>query len=181
MAKTASQSGFAIWLTGLPSSGKSTVAHTLDNFLADRGMPVQILDSDDLRRILTPEPTYSSRERDWFYGVLTFLAALLTDNGVNVLIAATAPKRVHRDEARNRLARFAEVYVECPVEVCRSRDSKGLWKRAEAGEIDTLPGAGVPYEEPLLPEVSIDTTKHSAKTAAQHIFHVLHRRRFFSA
>jgi len=179
MAETASPLGFAIWLTGLPSSGKSTVAHALEILLSERGLPVQILDSDDLRRILTPEPTYSSQERDWFYGVLTFLAALLTDNGVNVLIAATAPKRIYRHGARSQISRFAEVYVECPLEVCQSRDSKGLWERAEQGQIDSLPGAGVTYEEPLSPEVTIDTTTFSPDAAAPRIVHELDRQGFF--
>jgi adenylylsulfate kinase len=85
--------GFAIWLTGLPSSGKTTLAHALSHLLTERGIAVQILDSDELRRRLTPNPTYSAEERDWFYDIITFLAELLTTNGVNILIAALGIRR----------------------------------------------------------------------------------------
>lgn len=100
----------------------------------------------EIRSILTPNPTYSPEERDWFYQVFAFIASLLIDNGVNVIIAATAPRNSHRQEARAVIQRFAEVYLSCPIETCRARDPKGLWKQADAGEIQTLPGAGYPYE-----------------------------------
>jgi adenylylsulfate kinase len=168
--------GFAIWLTGLPSSGKTTVAQTLGQRLAAEGITAQLLDSDELRQKLTPQPTYSAAERDWFYEMIVFLAELLTSNGVNVIIAATAPRRAHRDAARDRLARFAEVYVVCPPEVCRARDTKGLWQKADAGEIDTLPGAGTEYEPPLSPELFVHTAEQSPQTATSHIWHYLNEK-----
>ena len=158
--------GFAIWLTGLPSSGKTTLAYALSLLLSEQGISVQILDSDDLRKRLTPHPTYAPAERDWFYDIVIFLAELLTENGVNVLISATAPRRTYRDEARTRIKRFAEVYVECPEEICRKRDSKGLWKQAERWDITALPGAGVPYEPPGSPEVKVNTAQLSIEEAA---------------
>lgn len=173
------QEGFAIWLTGLPSSGKTTLAYALSHLLIERGVAVQVLDSDDLRRRLTPNPTYSPEERDWFYDVVTFLAGLLTDNGVNVLIAATASRRVYRQAARDRIARFAEVYVHCSPEVCRARDPKGLWKWADEGEITMLPGAGAPYEPPESPEVRVDTERLLVKEAADHILSQLDEQGFF--
>jgi len=173
------QPGFAIWLTGLPSSGKTTLAHTLGHLLSERGIAVQELDSDDLRRKLTPNPTYSPEERDWFYDVVTFLAGLLTDNGVNVLIAATASRRAYREAARARIGRFAEVYVDCSPEVCRARDPKGLWERADKGEITTLPGAEVPYEPPESPEVHVDTARLSIEEAADQIVCQLNEQGFF--
>jgi adenylylsulfate kinase len=168
-----SQPGFAIWLTGLPSSGKTTLAHALRRLLAERDIEVQLLDSDDLRRKLTPDPIYSDEERDWFYDMVTFLAGLLTDNGVNVLIAATAPRQAYREAARDRIAQFAEVYVHCSPEECRVRDPKGLWARADRGEIATLPGAGAPYEPPENPEVRVDTVHLSVEEAARRILHRL--------
>jgi adenylylsulfate kinase len=173
------QRGFAIWLTGLPSSGKTTLAHALSGLFSEREVAVQELDSDDLRRVLTPNPTYSAEERDWFYEVVTFLAGLLTDNGVNVLIAATASRRAHRQAARDGIARFAEVYVDCSPEVCRARDPKGLWQRADKGEITTLPGAGVPYEPPESPEVRVDTARLSIGEAADQIVCQLNEQGFF--
>jgi len=171
--------GFAIWLTGLPSSGKTVIAQALSRLLLERGISVQILDSDDLRKRFTPNPTYSPEERDWFYEVITFLAGLLTDNGVNVVIAATAPRRAYREGARSRIKRFAEVHIDCPKEVCRKRDPKGLWKQAERGEIATLPGSGEPYEPPLSPEVRVDTADLSIEDAAQHVLRNLERQGLF--
>jgi len=161
--------GFAIYLTGLPASGKTTLAHALQARLSQRGIPVQILDSDRLRRILTPNPSYSSQERNWFYEVVAFIAALLASNGVNVIIAATAPRQAHRQAARARIDRFAEIYVNCSPEVCRARDPKGLWERADRGEIQTLPGAGAPYERPESPEVSVDSERLTVQEAAQQV------------
>ncbi len=171
--------GFAIWLTGLPSSGKTTLAYALKHLLIECGVEVQVLDSDDLRRKLTPHPTYSPEERDYFYDLVAFLARLLTDNGVNVLIAATASRRAYREAARARIARFAEVYVDCSPEVCRARDPKGLWKRADEGEITTLPGAGAPYEPPGSPEVRVDTDQHSIEESADQIVDQLTEQGFF--
>jgi len=172
--------GFAIWLTGLPSSGKTSVAHALEDLLAQRHIRVQVLDSDELHQKLTPPPTFSPGERDWFYEVVVFLAGLLTDCGVNVIIAATGSRRTYRESARLRIARFAEVYLECSVEACRARDSKGLWKQADRGEITALPGAGAPYEPPKAPEVSIDTERLSIEEAAHQILHELDELSFFS-
>ncbi len=177
---TGPQPGFAIWLTGLPSSGKTTLAHALKDLLLDRGISVQMLDSDELRRRLTPNPSYSPQERDWFYGVIALLAELLADNGVNVLIAATAPRRAYREAARARIHRFAEVYVDCPRDVCRERDPKGLWKRAEEGKITELPGLGTPYEPPESPEARVDTGRLSTEAAARKILRQLKERGFFS-
>jgi adenylylsulfate kinase len=173
--------GFAIWLTGLPSSGKTSLAQALSRLLHERGTSVQILDSDELRRRLTPNPTYAIEERDWFYETITFLAELLTANGVNVLIAATASQQAYRQAAREQIARFAEVYVECPPEVCRARDPKGLWARADKGEITNLPGNGAPYEAPHAPEAHVDTARYSIEVAARHILGQLDERRFLTA
>jgi adenylylsulfate kinase len=174
------QPGFAIWLTGLPSSGKSTLAYALSRLLAGRGIETQVLDSDVLRHRLTPNPTYSSEERDWFYDVVIFLAELLAKNRVNVLIAATASRRAYRRAARERIVRFAEVHVDCAPQVCRMRDPKGLWERADRGEITTLPGAGAPYEPPGSPEVHVDTASDSPEETARQILEQLDGQQFFA-
>ena len=173
------RAGFALWLTGLPSSGKTTLAHALSGLLRERGIAVQILDSDELRCRLTPNPVYSAEERDWFYNTVTFLAELLTANGVNVLIAATASRRAFRQRARECIARFAEVYVACLPEVCRARDPKSLWERADRGEITSLPGVGAVYEAPRAPEATVDTDRHSPQAAAHHILRQLDEQDFF--
>jgi adenylylsulfate kinase len=175
------QPGFVLWLTGLPSSGKSTLARLLCDLLREqRGLQTQLLDSDALRRVLTPDPAYTPAERDWFYDVLVFLAVLLANNGVNVVIAATGARRAYRDAARQRLPRFAEIHVHCPVDVCRRRDPKGLWQKVEEGAIARLPGADVPYEAPLNPQARIDTSQTDPQAAAQSILHQLAAARFFT-
>lgn len=176
----AKHGGFALWLTGLPSAGKSTLARALSEQLAATGVATQILDSDELRTRLVQRPTYSTDERDWVYDLIVFLAELLTRNGVNVIIAATGHRRVYRDAARREIPRFAEVYVACPAEVCRARDPKGLWAKADRGEIHHLPGADERYEAPLAPEVTVDSTAMSPDATAQAVLAALAARRFWS-
>jgi adenylylsulfate kinase len=171
--------GFAVWFTGLPASGKTTAAREVGHLLLARRIPVQLLDSDALRRKLTPQPRYTTSERDGFYRVLVFLTGFLTDHGLNVLIAATGSRQAYRLAARECIPRFAEVYVHCPPAVCRERDPKGLWARADRGEIDNLPGANAPYEEPLDPEVLVDTVSLPPQDAARRILAQLDGRRFF--
>lgn len=170
--------GFALWLTGLPSSGKSTLARALAGRLRAAGVVVQVLDSDELRKVLTPEPTYTTEERDWFYATLLFIAGLLVENGVNVILAATASRRRYRERARSRLPQFAEIFVYCPVAVCRERDPKGLWAQATQGEIDNLPGAGASYEPPLAPEIRVDTAELSVEETVDLIWRWLQVNRF---
>lgn len=151
------QPGFAIWFTGLPAAGKSTLARALADALAAQDVQTQILDSDELRTVLTPAPDYSPQERDWFYATVAYLAQLLTQNGVNVLVAATAVQRVYRDRAREMLPKFLEVYVRCSLETAMARDEKGTYEQALSGEASTVPGVQIPFEEPLDPEVVVDT------------------------
>lgn len=151
------ETGFCVWLTGLPASGKTTLAHGLAQALRERDLTVQILDSDALRDVLTPEPTYSAEERDWFYRVVAFVAQLLTQNGINVVVAATAHCRRHRNYARERIRRFAEIHVRCSLETCMERDEKGIYEKAIAGDATTVPGIQVPYEPPESPDVVVDT------------------------
>jgi adenylylsulfate kinase len=157
----APEAGFALWFTGLPGAGKSALAEALAMELKERNLPVEILDSDALRARLMPKAGYGDAARDRFYDLIVFLAELLTRHGINVLIAATAPRRAYRDAARAALPRFAEVYVACAPEVCRARDPKDLWARSDAGEIQNLPGAGAVYEAPLAPEFHVHSDRQS--------------------
>lgn len=162
-------SGFAIWLTGLPASGKTTLAEGVASDLRGRGITMQILDSDELRGVLTPDPTYTSEERDWFYRVVAYIAKLLVQNGVSVLIAATANRRRYRGYARQAIQRFTEVYVSCSLETCMERDEKGIYERAMAGQATTVPGLQVPYEPPLHPASTVDTEKISPQEGVEQI------------
>ncbi len=161
-----SSQAFAIWLTGLPASGKSTIAAALRPELEGLGYAVEVLESDAIRRVLTPAPTYSHEERDLFYRALAFLGARLVAHGVAVILDATANRRAYRDFARSLIPRFIEVAVECPLELAIQRDYKGTYQRGQRGESTTVPGLQDPYEAPLNPEVRIDTRRVSAKDAA---------------
>ena len=165
--------GYAIWLTGLPASGKSTIVAALRPQLEGLGCVVEVLESDAVRRILTPAPTYSHEERDLFYRALAFMGARLAAHGVTVIFDATANRRAYRDFARSLIPRFIEVAVECPLELAMQRDYKGTYQRGQRGEASTVPGLQDPYEAPLNPEVQVDTTRFSANEAAETIFELV--------
>lgn len=168
MTNDATSKALAIWLTGLPASGKSTIAAALRSRLEELGF-VEVFESDAVRRILTPDATYNDAERDLFYRSLAFMGAKLVSHGVTVIFDATANRRAYRDFARSLIPRFIEVAVECPLELAMQRDYKGTYQRGQRGESSTVPGLQDPYEAPLNPEIRIDTTKLSAKQAAETI------------
>lgn len=145
--------GAVAWFTGLPSSGKSTLAERARARLAEAGVPAVLLDGDAVRGALVPAPGYLPVERDAFYETLARLAALLASQGQVVLVAATAHRRAHRRLARSLAPRFVEVHVNSPPGECEARDAKGLWAAARAGLAPQLPGAGLAYEPPEAPEV----------------------------
>lgn len=171
---------FAVWLTGLPASGKSTVARAVQALLADRGIRVAVLESDDLRRLFTPKPRYDAPERDRFYAALAELARLLAGDGVPVLVAATANLRAYRDRARAGIPRFLEVFVDCPLPVCRARDPKGIYRRSASGAAPNVPGVSAPYEPPLRPEVVVDGARDPAEKSARAILLALVSRGFLT-
>jgi adenylylsulfate kinase len=145
--------GAVVWVTGLPSSGKSTFARALGDALRARGVPTAVLDGDEVRAALSPAPGYGPAERAAFYATLADLAALLAGQGLVAVVAATGHLRAFRERARARARRYLEVYLEVPAEVCAGRDAKGLWAAARGGEAPELPGAGVAYEPPEAPDV----------------------------
>ena len=166
---------FAIWITGLPASGKSTIRKALVNRLEDAGIHAQVLESDELRKIITPKPSYSLEERDNFYNVMVYIGELLVRNGVNVIFDATANKRLYRDNARGAITNFIEVFVKCPLSVCMQRDPKGIYKKAKKGEAATVPGLQELYEEPLNPEIIVESDKEDPEAAAEKILQFLMR------
>jgi adenylylsulfate kinase len=176
--RDATKVGWCVWITGLPGSGKSVVSDALLKLLDEKGIHAQLLSSDALRRVLTPEPSYSLEERNMVYATLVYIAELLTENGGNVVIDATGNLRRYRDEARKRISKFVEAYLECPLEVCMEREAKRgktymapkkIYSRALEGKAPTVPGMGQPYEPPLNPEVTVDTTKCTPQECAQQI------------
>lgn len=170
--------GWAIWITGLPSSGKSTIAKALKKSLDEEGVRVQILETDTLRRVLTPNPTYSPEERETFYNSMVYIGVLLTQNGVNIIFDATANKRRWRRAARGLINDFLQVYIRCPLEVCRERDLKGIYRKAETGEEKYVSGAQEEYEEPWHTDVELDCVKDSPEASADKIMEVLRENGF---
>ncbi len=157
---------FAVWITGLPSSGKTTLSTALAAQMAARGVDVAVLESDALRRVFTPRPTYSDEERDVFYGAMAFMGKLLVDHGVPVIFDATANRRVYRDRARQWIRKFLEVYVDCPLVDCIKRDTKGIYKKAKEGGTATVPGLQVAYEPPEHPDLVVRGNTESPDSAA---------------
>jgi len=160
---------FGIWITGLPASGKSTIVATLRPQLEAFGLTVDVLESDEVRRLLTPQATYAEAERDLFYRALAFTGQRLVSHGVTVLFDATASRQAYRDFARAMIPHFIEVAVECPLHVCMDRDRKGTYVKGLRGESTTVPGLQAPYESPANPDLRIDTTTLSPHEAATQI------------
>lgn len=168
---------WAVWFTGRPAAGKTTLARALKELAAARGTALIHLESDSLRRILTPQATYTPEERDRFYEMVAGLAALLTEQGFPVIVDATAPRRVHRERARRLVPRLLEVFVDTPPDVCERRDPKGLYRASRRGEAPHVPGAGEPYEEPARPDLVISGTS-PPEEAIGSLWRLLHERGF---
>jgi adenylylsulfate kinase len=160
---------FAIWITGLPASGKSTIVAALKPQLEALGLVVEVLESDEVRRVITPTPTYSEAERDLFYRALAFTGQKLVAHGVTVVFDATASRRLYRDFARSVIPRFIEVSVECPLRTCMERDRKGTYRKGQLGESLTVPGLQSPYEASIHPDLRINSTITPAGDAARQI------------
>jgi len=158
--------GFCVWLTGLPSAGKTTIARELMGLLRAEGRYVDLLDGDEVRRGLSADLGFDRRSREVHAGRVTFVAKLLARNGAIPIVALISPYRTSRAHARAEIGRFVEVYVSTPVEVCEQRDVKGLYKRARAGEIKEMTGVDDPYEVPETPEIVVDTVRLSASESA---------------
>ena len=161
--------GFAVWITGLPAAGKSTVTRALTRALADAGVDAEVLESDAQRPLLAPLAGYSEQERDAFYQALAHVGALLARHGVAVIFDATAPRRVHRDRARAQIPRFIEVLVECPLETCIARDPKGVYRAGQEGRTATVPGLQTPFEPPLKPDLEVHGDREAPQAAAARI------------
>jgi adenylylsulfate kinase len=151
------QQGFTLWFTGLSGSGKTTLARRVENMLRDRGLKVEILDGDIIRTNLSKGLGFSKEDRDINIKRIGFVCKLLSRNGVVAIASAISPYREVRDFVRRDIGHFVEVYCRCPLDVLVERDVKGLYKKALDGKIDNFTGVSDPYEEPLNPEVIVDT------------------------
>jgi len=162
--------GFTIWFTGLSGSGKSTLSEVIEQRLKARGRNVEVLDGDIVRTHLSKGLGFSREDRDTNIKRIGFVCGLLTRNGVVCISAAIAPYYEARDWARKEIGNFVEVYVRCPIDVCRQRDVKGLYKLVDEGKLKNFTGVDDPYEEPLHPELIVETDKETVEESVARIF-----------
>jgi adenylyl-sulfate kinase len=172
--------GFTVWLTGLSGAGKTTLAARLAAELTVRGVNVEVLDGDEVRTNLSKGLGFSKEDRDTNIRRIGYVCRLLSRNGVGTLSAAISPYRAVRDEVRLAIEReeiqFIEVFVKCPIAVLAERDVKGLYKKALAGEIQGFTGVSDPYEEPLAPDVVVETDRETVESSSRIIIRELEHR-----
>lgn len=164
-----------IWYTGLSASGKSTLAHAVENYLFERGCRTYVLDGDNVRHGLNKNLGFSPEDRTENIRRIGEVAKLFIDAGVIAMTAFISPYRGDRDKAREIAGEgnFVEVYVKADVEVCESRDPKGLYKKARAGQIPEFTGISAPYEEPLNAEVVVDTGALNLEESVEKVINYL--------
>jgi len=167
------QQGFAVWFTGLPSSGKTTLARMLQRELDEAGFAVEVLDGDEVRQRLTRGLGFSREDRDENIRRISYVAKLLTKVGGVAITAAISPYQESRERARAEIGNFVEVYVHCPLHVCMQRDVRGLYAKAVRGEILTFTGISDPYEPPVQPEVIVHTERESQEESLNKILEKL--------
>jgi adenylyl-sulfate kinase len=165
--------GFTLWFTGMSGAGKSTISKLLEERLRGLGARVELLDGDVVRTHLSKGLGFSKEDRDENIRRIGFVCELLSRNGVIAIAAAISPYRAVREELRERIPKFVEVYVECPIEVLAERDVKGLYRRALAGEIGNFTGISDPYEAPLAPEVRVRSSEETPAESVERIWATL--------
>ncbi|MBN1232201.1 MAG: adenylyl-sulfate kinase [Candidatus Coatesbacteria bacterium] len=170
--------GFCIWFTGLPCSGKTTIADALAKELTDLGLKVERLDGDVVRKSLCKDLGFSKEDRDKNIDRVTFVAKLLSRNEVAVIVSFISPYRKARFDARQSCTNFIEVYMNTPIEICEQRDVKGMYAKARKGEIKDFTGVDDPYEPPLNPEIELKNT--SIEESVETILNYLQEKGFIT-
>ena len=173
--------GFTVWLTGLSGAGKSTIARALEARLIERGLLVDVLDGDEIRKLLSKGLGFSRTDRDKNILRIAYVAALLTKHGGAVICGAISPYAQARREARKRIGNFIEVYVHCPLEELIRRDTKGLYLRALSGELKRFTGISDTYEEPQAPDVTCETKAESVEQCVDKILAEIEQRGYIPA
>jgi adenylylsulfate kinase len=166
---------FALWITGLPSSGKSSITAAVVDRLRKRSIDPVVLESDVFRSFFTTHATHSEEDRVLFYRGMVEVASRFLDHNIPVLIDATGNRRAYRAPARERFPLFAEVFVDCPLEVCIERDPKGIYRKGLEGTATSVPGLQADYEPPIHPEIHIRSDREDPESAARKVVDFLVR------
>jgi adenylylsulfate kinase len=165
-----SDAGFVAWFEGLAGSGKTTLSRAVAVKLRALGRRVEVLDGDEVRQMFSPELGFSRKDREFHARRVSYVARLLARNGVAVIVAMVTPYETSRQAARAGVeVPFEEVWLSCPIDVCRQRDPKGLYRRTEQGLVHHMTGMDDPFEEPLNPDLTVDTSHESVEVATRHI------------
>ncbi len=175
-AEHSSAPGFTLWFTGLSGAGKSTISEIIHQRLQGAGRKAELLDGDVVRTHLSKGLGFSREDRDINVRRIGWVCEVLSRNGVVAIAAAISPYRGVREEIRERIPNFVEVFVDCPLDVVAARDVKGLYKKAFAGEIPEFTGVSDPYEPPLNPEVRVDSSTQTPQQSADRIWETLENR-----
>ncbi len=163
------QKGVTVWFTGLPCCGKTTIAKKVCKILESKKYKVEHLDGDVVRKDLTSDLGFSKKDRDENLKRVTFVAKLLTKNNVIVLATFVSPYKKRRRKSRKEIGDFVEIYVKCPLEECKKRDVKGMYKQAMEGKIKNFTGVDDPYEEPTDPDLIIDSKNETVDESVQKV------------
>ncbi|HYB78323.1 MAG TPA: adenylyl-sulfate kinase [Thermoplasmata archaeon] len=162
--------GFVAWIEGVPCSGKTSVSRSVADRLRAMGRRVEVLDGDEVRKMFSPELGYSRKDREFHARRVSYVARMLARNGVAVIVAMITPYETSRQAARATVGdRFTEIWLNCPVEVCRQRDPKGLYRGSAALHGTKLTGVDDPFEEPLNPDLTVDTATHSVEDSTRRV------------
>ena len=162
-----------IWFTGLPCSGKTTLAIEIEKYFKNKNKSIQRLDGDVVRKTICKDLGFNKEDRDKNIERISYIAQMLSDNNVNVVSAFVSPYRKMRNFSRSICSEFIEVYVKCDIEICKQRDVKGMYKKADKGEINNFTGVQDPFEEPVNPEIVVDTGKESIEKSLDKIINYL--------
>jgi adenylylsulfate kinase len=174
--------GFVVWIEGLTGSGKTTLSQAAATYLRDHGWKAEVLDGDELRRMVFPELGWSRKERETHARRVSYVARLLARNGIAVLVAMITPYETSRQAARSvEGARFTEIWLKCPVEICRQRDPSGIYRRSAQGGAPHVTGVDDPFEEPLNPDLVVDTATSPVPVSFEKILAHLRARGFIEA
>jgi adenylylsulfate kinase len=166
--------GYVVWMEGFPGSGKSTLSKAVASALAEHGWPTEVLDGEDVRAQFFPELGYSRKDRETHAKRVSVLARMLARHGVVALVAMITPYETSRQAARAAVGeRFAEIWLECPIEICRKRDPRGWYQKTREGKVKRFTGVDDPFEEPLSPDLVVDTSERSVAACVQQVLRFL--------